>query len=61
MNTKTQCIQRTICPHCERPFVLGLTGTIEGCDECLEIIRNTDGTVIDNFDTEDEMTDMEKA
>lgn len=47
-----------ICPHCECPYALGVNGTIDGCDDCLKIVRNNlDGTVID----EDPMTDMEKA
>lgn len=47
-----------ICPHCEHKYILGVTGTVEGCDECLSIVRNTDGTVVDD---EDMLTDMEKA
>lgn len=47
-----------ICPHCEKKYTLGKTGTVEGCDDCLSIIRNQlDGTIIE----EDTLTDMEKA
>ncbi len=46
-----------LCPHCEKRYVLGVSGTIEGCDTCMKVIRNTDGTVIE----EDSLTDMEKS
>ncbi len=46
-----------VCPHCEKNYILGVTGTVNGCDVCLQIIRNIDGTVIDT----DDLTDMEKA
>jgi len=47
-----------VCPHCECRYLLGVNGTVDGCDECLGIIRNQmDGTIID----EDELTEMEKA
>ena len=36
-----------VCPHCERKYELGKTGTVEGCDECLKIIRDSDGMIID--------------
>lgn len=48
-----------VCPHCERKYILGKTGTVDGCDDCLEIMRNElDGTIIEDTDT---LTDMEKA
>ena len=60
-----------ICPFCENPYQLGVTGTVEGCDECLGVIRNPlDHTIIfdfnENFETkftddEDTLTDLEKA
>lgn len=40
-----------VCPHCEKPYTLGVTGTVDGCDICENIIRNTDGTVIDEVDS----------
>lgn len=46
-----------VCPHCEGRYILGKNGTVDGCDVCLNVIRNTDGTVIE----EDTLTDMEKA
>lgn len=57
-----------VCPHCEGKYILGVNGTINGCDECLGIIRNLiDNTIIDeglnwlaDFDA-DSLTDMEKA
>ncbi len=57
-------MNRYICPCCGLPYVLGLTGTVDGCDECLSVIRNTDNTIIETYgpnDERDEMTDMEKA
>lgn len=47
-----------VCPHCEKRYTLGINGTIHGCDECENVIRNKmDNTIIE----EDTMTDMEKA
>ena len=44
-------ISRLTCPHCQQPYVLGLTGTVDGCDNCLEITRNPiDHTIIDEID-----------
>ena len=61
---KSQSTQET-CPLCERTYVLGVNGTMDGCDECLGIWRNLDGTVNEVtgyfFDDEDQLTDMEKA
>lgn len=37
-----------VCPHCEKKYTLGKDGTVEGCDVCLKIIRNLDGTVIED-------------
>lgn len=55
-----------MCSHCQMPYALGVNGTVEGCDECMSVIRNAlDGTIIstmyDAVETEDELTDMEKA
>lgn len=48
-----------VCPHCEHKYILGKNGTVDGCDECLSIVRNPlDNTIIDDEDT---LTDMEKA
>lgn len=41
----------SICPHCEEKYTLGQNGTIDGCDECLRVIRNAiDNTIIDLWD-----------
>ena len=55
-----------VCQHCGHQYILGKTGTVMGCDECLGIMRNPrDGTIIEEtFDfaeEEDSLTDMEKA
>jgi hypothetical protein len=59
-----------VCPHCEKRYTLGVDGTIEGCDPCMNVIRNKlDGTIIQPvgypflpmFEEFDSMTDMEKA
>lgn len=35
------------CPHCKQTYELGITGTVDGCDECLGIVRNPiDHTII---------------
>ena len=47
-----------VCKYCEKKYALGMNGTVDGCDVCLEIIRNLDGQVIDE---EDSLTDMEKS
>ena len=48
----------TACPDCKRIYILGVEGTIDGCDECKGVTRNPlDHTIIE----EDSMTDMEKA
>lgn len=56
------------CPHCLKPYVLGKTGTVTGCDVCENVIRNKfDGSIIpsewDAMTAEDvdALTDMEKA
>jgi hypothetical protein len=42
-----------ICPHCLHPYVLGITGTVDGCDECMSIVRNPlDHTVIEEEDND---------
>lgn len=47
-----------VCPHCERKYINGVNGTVDGCDECTKVVRNVlDNTVIE----EDSLTDMEKA
>jgi hypothetical protein len=30
-----------ICPFCWRDYFLGLNGTVDGCDHCLNVIRNS--------------------
>lgn len=35
------------CPHCEQEYQLGISGTVDGCDPCLNILRNPiDHTII---------------
>ncbi len=49
-----------VCPHCERRYTLGVNGTVEGCDECMQVVRSQlDNTIIEDY--EDTLTDMEKA
>jgi hypothetical protein len=55
-----------ICQNCGQRYILGMSGTVLGCDSCLLIIRNpVDHTIIDTWngtpDEEDSLTDMEKA
>lgn len=48
-----------ICPYCEHKYKLGFDGTTEGCDVCLNIVRNPiDHSILEEVDT---LTDMEKA
>jgi hypothetical protein len=36
-----------VCPHCQHKYTLGVNGTIDGCDACESVIRNTiDNTII---------------
>lgn len=55
------------CPHCLKPYVLGKTGTVTGCDVCEEVMRNADGMIIPTewgamtAEDVDQLTDMEKA
>lgn len=55
------------CPFCGRAYELGKTGTVDGCDECLGVVRNPiDHTIIEDdyaylFADEDELTEPEKA
>lgn len=35
-----------ICPHCDKPFVLGKNGVVGGCDSCLDVVRDTYGTLV---------------
>lgn len=55
---------RTSCPHCGKPYTLGVDGVVDGCDECMAIVRNPlDHTVVEeDFSTmfEDDMTGAEK-
>lgn len=45
------------CPHCKKNYQIGVTGTIDGCDECNGTKRDFFGQII----YEDTLTDMEKA
>ena len=64
---KTKHPQAATCTHCGHEYLLGITGTIEGCDACLGIWRNLDGMIIEqrfHFAEEvdvDALTDMEKS
>lgn len=35
-----------ICPECGKEYHLYINGTPAGCDECLGIVRDTDGRVV---------------
>lgn len=53
-----------LCQHCGAAYVLGVRGTVMGCDSCEGVLRNPlDGTIIECVfnEFEDSMTDMEKA
>lgn len=54
-----------ICPDCLRLYILGVNGTVDGCDTCQHIERNIAGQIIVNADDvnddEDHLTDMERA
>ena len=51
-----------VCPHCGHKYTLGVNGTVLGCDPCMNISRNAvDNTIINTWDGEDELTDMEKS
>lgn len=40
-----------VCPYCENKYTLGKNGTVDGCDECMKVIRNAvDNTIIDLHD-----------
>ena len=58
-------IQLLTCPTCLSQYILGITGTVNGCDCCWGIVRNpVDHTIITddlNDELEDEMTDAEKS
>jgi len=42
------------CPHCLSEYILGMFGTVNGCDACEGIVRNPrDGTII-NMDINEE-------
>lgn len=50
-----------VCQECEQNYIIGVTGTVMGCDQCLKITRNPrDHSIIDDGH-EDSLTDMEKA
>lgn len=37
----------TKCPYCRRVYILGLDGTVDGCDQCEGVVRNPlDHTII---------------
>lgn len=38
--------RKVTCPHCGQLYHLGYTGTVSGCDECLEIVRDENGVVV---------------
>jgi hypothetical protein len=37
---KRQALYVAVCQYCEHQYTLGITGTVEGCDQCLGIERN---------------------
>jgi deoxycytidylate deaminase len=34
-------IIKKICPHCKKEFDLGYNGTVDGCDDCLNVKRDS--------------------
>lgn len=38
----------TVCAKCQKEFVLGVSGTVEGCDTCNHAARDLEGHVIDD-------------
>ncbi len=42
-----------ICPKCHQAFILGVTGTVEGCDNCTHTTRATNGYAIDEEEGDD--------
>lgn len=44
----------TECPICHSTYTMGVTGTKDGCDECLGIVRNPiDNTIIEDYIPQD--------
>lgn len=37
------------CPHCHETYIIGRTGVVEGCDECLNIERDRAGMIIGQY------------
>lgn len=35
------------CPHCHETYIIGRTGVVEGCDECLGIVRDRAGMIVE--------------
>jgi hypothetical protein len=43
---KAETNNRRICA-CGKHYILGVNGTVDGCDDCQDITRNLDGTIIE--------------
>jgi hypothetical protein len=42
------------CSYCGQWYTLGVDGTVDGCDTCMEIIRNQlDGTIIEDYELDE--------
>jgi hypothetical protein len=50
-------MKKSICKFCNEEYLLGYTGTIEGCDICLENVRDSYGYVYELH--KDEITLMD--
>ena len=47
-NTKENFYFVAVCQHCDHNYIIGISGTVEGCDKCMHITRNAiDHTIID--------------
>lgn len=41
------------CPYCSNEYVIGRTGVVDGCDQCIGIIRNKEGMIVGTYDPQD--------
>lgn len=44
-------IHNAVCLKCNKTYVLGVNGTVYGCDICLGLVRNDEGLIIPNYAT----------
>lgn len=48
-----------ICELCNKPYRMGYTGTVNGCDICLNIVRDKDGYFYELGESEIVLRDVE--